>query len=170
MSNGFPFGAVIGRDAIMQAADASFISSSYWTDGVAPAAALAVLEKVARLHVYEVVRDRGLRVQAAFRALAARHPACQLAVGGMPSTPTLTFGLGADAPLAQTLFSRQMRQRGILVASYYYLMLAHDDGKLDQMLNSADEALGEVAAAITAGRLAEATGGDAGQQGFARLA
>jgi len=120
--------------------------------------------------VYEVVRDRGLRVQTAFRALAARHAACQLAVGGMPSTPTLTFGLGADAPLAQTLFSRQMRQRGILVASYYYLMLAHDDGKLDQMLNSADEALGEVAAAITAGRLAEATGGDAGQQGFARLA
>jgi glutamate-1-semialdehyde 2,1-aminomutase len=170
MSNGFPFGAVIGRDAIMQAADASFISSSYWTDGVAPAAALAVLEKMARLHVYEVVRDRGLRVQAAFRALATRHAACQLAVGGMPSTPTLAFGLGADAPLAQTLFSRQMRQRGILVASYYYLMLAHDDGKLDQMLNSADEALGEVAAAVTAGRLAEATGGDAGQQGFARLA
>ncbi|MEJ1972440.1 MAG: aminotransferase class III-fold pyridoxal phosphate-dependent enzyme [Lacunisphaera sp.] len=45
MSNGFPFGTVIGRDEIMQAADASFISSSYWTDGVGSAAALAVLEK-----------------------------------------------------------------------------------------------------------------------------
>jgi glutamate-1-semialdehyde 2,1-aminomutase len=170
MSNGFPFGAVIGRDAIMQAADASFISSSYWTDGVAPAAALAVLDKMERLNVYEVVRDRGLRVQAAFRALAARHAPCQLLVGGMPSTPTMTFDLGAQAPLAQTLYGRKMRIRGILVTSYYYLMLAHDDAKLDQMLRAADEAMGEVAATIVAGKLAEETGGVAGQRGFARLA
>ena len=170
MSNGFPFGVVVGRDAIMQAADESFISSSYWTDGVGPAAALAVLEKVKRLHVQERVWQRGGVLQAGLTALAARHPACRLIVGGMPATPTMNFDLGADAPLAQTLYVRKMGERGFLVASYYYVMLAHDEAKVQQVLTAAEETMGEIAGLISNGRLAEESGVARGQRGFARLA
>lgn len=170
MSNGFPFGAVVGRDAIMQAADGSFISSSYWTDGVGPAAALAVLEKVRRLRVHDLVWERGGKLQEQLRTLAARHPACRLVVGGLPPTPTMTFDLGADAPLAQTLYVRKMRERGFLVASYHYVMLAHDEGKIAQLIRAADEAMSEIAAIIAAGTLAEISGVARGLRGFARLA
>ena len=170
MSNGFPFGAVVGRDAIMQAADGSFISSSYWTDGVGPAAALAVLEKMQRLLVQEQVWARGGVLQAGLKALAARHPACRVIVGGMPATPTMNFDLGADAPLAQALYVRKMGERGFLVASCYYVMLAHDEAKVQQVLTAADETLGEIAGVIASGRLAEESGVARGQRGFARLA
>ncbi len=170
MSNGFPFGAVIGRDAIMEAADGSFISSSYWTDGVGPAAALAVLEKVHRLRVHETIWARGGELQSALRALALRHPPCRLNVGGMPATPTMTFGLGADTPLAQALYVRKMRERGFLVATYYYVMLAHDESKVQSMLAAAEETMGEIAASITNGRLLEESGVPRGDRGFARLA
>jgi len=170
MSNGFPFGAVVGRDAIMQAADGSFISSSYWTDGVGPAAALAVLEKVQRLRVHEVVWALGGVLQASLRALATRHPACKLVIGGMPVLPTMTFDLGEDAPLAQALYVRKMRERGFLVASYHYVMLAHDEAKVRQLLAAADETMTEIAGLITRGGLAEASGVPRGTRGFARLA
>ncbi len=169
MSNGFPFGVVVGRDGIMQAADGSFISSSYWTDGMGPAAALAVLEKVQELGVHELVWERGRSLQAALRALAARHPLCQLAVGGMPATPTMTFNLGADAPLAQALYVRKMRERGFLVASYHYIMLAHDDGKIAALLAAAEEVMGEIAGIIAAGTLVDSAGVPRGLRGFARL-
>jgi glutamate-1-semialdehyde 2,1-aminomutase len=169
MSNGYPFGAIVGRDSVMQAADGSFISSSYWTDGVGTAAALAVLAKVQRLKLSELVWERGGRLQAKLRELAARHPACQLAVAGMPATPTISFGLGADAPLAQALYIRKLRERGFLVATYHYVMLAHDEARLDSFLAAADEALGEVAAAITRGSLAEESGVPRRTQAFARL-
>lgn len=170
MSNGFPFGTVVGREAIMNAADGSFISSSYWTDGVGPAAALAVLEKVDRLRVHELVWAQGEKLQTSLRTLAAQHPACALSVGGMPATPTMTFGLGADTPLAQALFVRRMRERGFLVASYYYVMLAHDDAKTQALLTAADESLTEISASIASGRLAEDAGVPRGERGFARLA
>lgn len=170
MSNGFPFGAVIGREAIMAAADGSFISSSYWTDGVGPAAALAVLEKVERLGVQQTVWERGERLQDSLRALAARHPACRLLIGGMPPTPTMVFDLGADAPLAQALYVRKMRERGFLVATYYYVMLAHDEPRIEQMLRAAEESMGEIAAIITRGTLAEESGVARGLRGFTRLA
>ncbi len=170
MSNGYPFGAVIGRDAIMQAADDSFISSSYWTEGVGTAAALAVLEKVRRLNVTEVVWARGGRLQAGLRELAARHPACQLTVAGMPSTPTISFGLGADASLAQALYVRKLAARGFLAATYHYVMLAHDEEKLDSFLAATDETLGEVSASIVRGSLAEESGVARKTSAFARLA
>lgn len=170
MSNGFPFGAVVGRDAIMQAADASFISSSYWTDGVGPAAALAVLEKVQRLGVSDLIWTRGAQFQTSLRALAARHPACAVTIGGMPATPTLTFALGADAPLAQALYVRKMRERGFLAASYHYVMLAHTDAHIASFLAAADETLAEIATLITAGQLAAAASSIRTQKGFARLA
>jgi glutamate-1-semialdehyde 2,1-aminomutase len=170
MSNGFPFGAVVGRDAIMKEADGSFISSSYWTDGVGPAAALAVLAKMQRLGVHEQVWQRGGALQASLRALAASHPACKLVVGGMPATPTMTFDLGPDAPLAQALYVRKMRARGFLVATYYYVMLAHDEARIQQMLDAAHTSMGEIAAIIQSGRLAEESGVARGLRGFTRLA
>ena len=170
MSNGFPFGAVVGRDAIMQAADSSFISSSYWTDGVGPAAALAVLEKVRRLGVSELVWERGARLQDSLRLIAARHPGCQWVVGGMPATPTLSFNLGADTPLAQALYVRRMQERGFLAASYHYLMLAHDEAKLASFLAAVDETGADIARVIADGRLEEVSGVSRRSQGFGRLA
>ena len=170
MSNGFPFAAVVGRESVMQAADGSFISSSYWTDGVGPAAALAVIEKVERLGVQQIVWKRGASLQGSLRSLAARYPACRLVVGGMPATPTMVFDLAADTPLAQTLFGRKMRERGFLVATYYYVMLAHDEARISSMLSAADESLGEISAIIERGTLAAESGGTRVQGGFTRLA
>jgi len=170
MSNGYPFGTVIGRDAIMEAADGSFISSSYWTDGVGTSAALAVLEKVQRLQVSELVWERGGKLQAQLRALAARHPECRLTIGGMPAVPTLGWDFGADAPLVQTLYVRSMLERGFLSASYHYVMLAHDETKLASYLAAADEALGELGRTLERGALAEEAGVPRAPQGFARLA
>jgi glutamate-1-semialdehyde 2,1-aminomutase len=170
MSNGFPFGVVVGRGPIMDAAADSFISSSYWTDGVGPAAALAVLEKVQRLRVHETVWESGGKLQSQLRVLAAKHAPCKLTVGGMPAHPTMTFGLGTDSSRAQTLYVRKMRERGFLVATYYYVMLAHDDSKMQSMLVAADETMGEIAALISDGRLAEESSVPGGERGFARLA
>src|SRR5690606_10467100 len=39
MSNGIPFGTVIGEKSVMDSSESSFISSSYWTDGIGTSAA-----------------------------------------------------------------------------------------------------------------------------------
>lgn len=170
MSNGFPFGVVVGRNEIMQAADPSFISSSYWTDGVGPAAALTVLQKVRRLNVQPTVWQRGEKLQAALRELAVRHPLCRIVVGSMPVTPSFGFSLGDDTSLAQPLFVRKMRERGFLVSTFCYLMLAHDEEKIALFLTACDEALAELAQTIASGKLAEAAGLPRIQRGFTRLA
>jgi len=46
IGNGHPMAAIIGRRRVMDAAQNSFISSTYWTEGVGPAAALATIRKL----------------------------------------------------------------------------------------------------------------------------
>ena len=57
MGNGHPIAAIIGRSSVMQAAQKSFISSTYWTEGVGPVAALATIHKMQRVDVPDTHPD-----------------------------------------------------------------------------------------------------------------
>ena len=170
ISNGFPFGVVVGRDTIMASADASFISSSYWTDGIGPAAALAVLEKAQRIQLHEQIWDAGVSFQNSLKEVAARYPACRIVIGGMPPTPTINFDLNSQAPVAKGLYVRKMQQRGILASSVIYLMLAHHSQHRDEFLHKFAQALEELNHAVTSGELVEQPASTPVQQGFTRLA
>lgn len=170
MSNGLPFATIIGRGEIMSASESSFISSSYWTDGIGTAAALAVLDKMKRLNVQQVVWDRGLKLQEALRNLAVRHPSCQLVVGGMPATPTLNFQLGKETLAAKTLYIQKMLAHGFLVSSSFYLMYAHEDKHITKLVDAMDKVLGEIEQIINAGQLMDEGDIAQSQPGFARLA
>ena len=71
LGNGHAIGAVIGTAAAMEGAEHSFISSSYWTEGVGPAAAVAAVTKMTQqLDVPALVAAVGERVKAAWRRQA----------------------------------------------------------------------------------------------------
>ena len=53
LGNGHPIAAVIGTQEAMEGAHTSFISSTYWTEAVGPAAALAAIEKMEKTRVWE---------------------------------------------------------------------------------------------------------------------
>lgn len=171
MSNGFPFGAVIGREEIMDAAAASFISSSYWTDGVGTAAALAVLEKMKRLDVQKVVWGKGVLFKEKLLALAEKYPGCQLIVGGMPVTPTLSFQLEGYSQVVRKVFIQKMLNRGFLVSTSMYLMYAHKEIHIELFLEALDLVLNEIEEELAVGKF-ETLLAEQGstQPGFARLA
>lgn len=170
MSNGYPFAAVVGRAAIMDAADRSFISSSYWTDGIGPAAALAVLRTMETENVFAAVWEKGARLQTALQTLATRHTRCRATIGVMPPTPHLAFDLGAQTAAARTLYTRRLAARGVLASSVCYVMHAHDDAATAHFLAAADETLGEIADLLARGDLEAAVGRTTAAGGFARLA
>ena len=170
ISNGFPFGVVIGREDLMRGAEASFISASYWTDGIGPAAALAVLEKAQRLQLHEQIWGAGVSFQNSLKEVAARYPACRVIIGGMPPTPTINFDLGSQAPAAKALYVRKMQQRGILASTVIYLMLAHRSEHCDEFLHKFAQALKELEQAVISDKLIEQPATTPVQQGFTRLA
>ena len=169
LSNGFPFAAIIGREEIMAGAEKSFISSSYWTDGVGPAAALAVLEKMQRLDIHKKMRARGLHMSERLKSVAASYPECRLEIGGMPVSPTLNFRLGDDSMKARTFFCDRMLGKGFLVSSVLYLMYAHEDHHIESFLAAVSVVLAEMEPMVSSGSIGTLKSEGQGQ-GFTRLA
>lgn len=170
MSNGFPCGAIVGRGEIMEAANSSFISSSYWTDGMGTSAALACLQKIEREDVSALIWERGSDFQKQLREVAASHPACQLTVGGMPPSPSLIFGLGADSAAAKVLMIRGLTRRGFLGSSQLYLMQAHTAEHIACFMEALNEVLSELERVIAQGNLSATAGVPTTTGSFARLA
>lgn len=170
MSNGFPCAAVIGRSAVMDAADPSFISSSYWTDGVGPAAALACVRKMRDRNVQSYVWQLGLKLQSGLREVAARHPSLGIQIGGMPCSPSIAFQLGDASTAARALVIREMLPRGFLFSSQLYVMWPHSDRQVDDLLAALDDSLARVSMIESEGRLIDEAGTGQTQAGFARLA
>ncbi|MEZ0275501.1 MAG: aminotransferase class III-fold pyridoxal phosphate-dependent enzyme, partial [Roseimicrobium sp.] len=170
MSNGIPCGAVVGRDSIMDASNASFISSSYWTDGIGPAAALACIRKMVRTGTQPYVEALGGQLHAALLALASKHPSLKLTVGNRPCAPSLSFALGDAAMPAKALMIRKMLARGFMMSSQLYVMHTHDETLINAMLEAMDATLGELTRLHESGRLIREAGQAVPGRGFTRLA
>ena len=170
MSNGIPAAAIIGRAGVMDAAESSFISSSYWTDGIGPAAALACVRKMERVGVQPRVAVLGSQLQTGLREVAARHASLKIAIGGQACAPSIVFQLGEDAAAAKALMIRGMLHQQILFSSQLYAMWPHDEAMISGMLSAWDEVLGGLTEIQQRGGLREAAGASIKPTGFARLA
>ncbi|HRY70467.1 MAG TPA: aminotransferase class III-fold pyridoxal phosphate-dependent enzyme [Phycisphaerae bacterium] len=167
LGNGHPMAAVIGRAAIMQAAQSSFISSTYWTEGVGPVAALATVRKMQRVDVPAHIAAIGLRFRKGMCEIADRHGVA-LKLTGHPAITSLVFEY-PNALALQTLLTVRMLDRGILAGGGFYASLAHGEGHVEAYLAAADEIFGELSEAIRLGDAERRIGGEVRHSGFARL-
>lgn len=168
MGNGIPFAAIIGRDEVMTAADDSFISSSYWTDGIGTAAALAVMDKMEKENVFESVWEKGNILQDQLKTISNKYPLTGLVVGGMPSSPTFTFSTNYSRAVKE-LFITKMQEQGFLISGIFYLMHAHHAHHLKLFTACFEQTLSVIEDELTEGNLQE-NQVDGFQHGFTRLA
>lgn len=167
LGNGHPIAAVIGKAATMEAAQSTFISSTYWTEGVGPAAALATIAVMRETDVPSHLKRIGEQFRAECERLAKQH-SLPLVLGGYPALTTLGFDHPASAALV-TLFTVRMLSRGFLAGSSFYPTLAHQPSHVDEFAKAADPVFAELAESLSRGDTAERIGGPIKHAGFARL-
>lgn len=171
MSNGIPFGAVIGQKNVMERSEKSFISSSYWTDGIGTSAALAVLEKAERIHLYENVWEKGLYFQRQLSEVASGFSHLKVEISGMPPTPSLTFGPQEHSGALKSFYIHKMLHRGFLASTFFYLMESHTMNHLEKFIQAFGSVLDEMDDIIKKGDLEKfRILKDDTKDGFTRLA
>lgn len=167
LGNGHPIAAVIGRREVMEAAQDSFISSTSWTDGVGPAAAVATLGVMRQTDVPRHVRECGEEFRTGLTSLAERHRV-PLVLGGLPALTSIGFDHPEAAALG-TMLTVRMLDRRFLCGSAFYPTLAHRREHIDRFLAAAEPVLAELADAIEKGDIRNRIGGPVRQSGFTRL-
>ena len=169
MSNGIPFGTIIGTKEVMERSESSFISSSYWTDGIGTSAALAVLQKAERLDLQKRVWQKGISFQKKLSEIASGFQHCRVEVKGLPVTPSLTFYPAESGQLLKTVYIREMIQRGFLTSTFFYLMDAHLPEHLDLFTAAFEDVLRELDLLVATGNIHQVELQQENKEGFGRL-
>jgi glutamate-1-semialdehyde 2,1-aminomutase len=123
LGNGYAITAIIGRREVMEAAQTSFISSTFWTERIGPTAALKTLEVMAQTRSWELITRTGIEISAGWQRLAQKH-ALVIATSGLPALATYSFS-GPRALAYKTLVTQEMLAKGYLAGTSVYVCTEH---------------------------------------------
>lgn len=129
LGNGYAIAAIVGKKEIMQAAQKTFISSTFWTERIGPTAAVATLKVMERLKSWETITNKGLEIKNHWQQLADKH---QLSISqwGIPALSGFSFN--SDKNLAyKTYITQEMLSKGYLVGNSIYVSVAHTNEILE---------------------------------------
>lgn len=167
MGNGYPMSAIIGTEKVMQAAQTSFISSTYWTEKIGPVAALATIKKLIEKKVIKHLDKMGALLIKELRKTAKDND-IKLNVSGLPPLFYFSFDY-KDAQAIRTLFTQEMLKRGVLAGGYVNMTYATEEKHIKQYIKAVNKVFAILRKAIEEKKIDKLLEGPVAHSGFKRL-
>lgn len=140
LGNGYAITATIGRRDIMEAAQSTFISSTFWTERIGPTAALKTLEVMERLKSWDTITATGLAIRSSWQQLADKH-GLKIDHWGLPALTGFTIN-SPHALAYKTLITQEMLGKGYLAGNSVYVSIEHTPAVLDRFFEALDPVFG----------------------------
>jgi len=166
LGNGYAITAVIGRDSVMQAAQSTFISSTFWTERIGPTAALASLDVMREEDAPQRVHDIGSQVQGRWHQ-TAQDNGLSITTGELPALANFAID-ERDPLLVKTFVTAQMLDKGYLAGVNLYASVAHIPEILDRYHDAMNAVFQQLSESSDDDILKQLPNGPA-QSGFRRL-
>ena len=123
LGNGYAVTAVLGKREVMQAAEKSFISSTFWTERIGSSAALATLKAMDKEKSWEKITSTGESINKEWIKLSQEYE-LPITISGLAALTTFTFK-SKNALAYKTLITQEMLKKGYLAATAVYVCTAH---------------------------------------------
>lgn len=123
LGNGYAITAVIGRRSIMEAAQSTFISSTFWGERIGPAAALKTLEVMAKERSWETITSIGETFKKSLIILAKSYK-IKIKTYGIPALLRFEL-LQEDSQVLKTLITQEMLKQNYLASTSIYFSTSH---------------------------------------------
>ena len=167
LGNGYAITATIGRRSVMEAAQNTFISSTFWTERIGPTAALKTLEVMERERSWERITATGLALRSRWQELADRY-GLSITHTGLPALTGFSFQ-SPHAMEYKTLITQELLKQGFLASTSCYTCLSHTPEVIDSYLNVLDGVFGLIAECESGRPIHDLLDGPVCHSGFKRL-
>jgi len=129
LGNGYAITAVIGKEEVMNVVQSTFISSTFWTERIGPAAALKTLDVMKRTSSWELITHIGEGIGKRWKDLGSRYQ-LPVKVSGLPSM--VGFTICSDNWLKyKTYITQEMLKNNILASNVIYVCTEHGQKEID---------------------------------------
>ena len=167
LGNGYAITAVIGKESVMQAAQSTFISSTFWTERIGPTAALSCLEVMRRVQSWKYITELGNFLQSSWKSIADRY-SIPINVTGLPALSAFTF-VGDENNIYKTYFTQEMLKRGYLAGTICFICTSHNKKIFKKYLENFEEVFNNISQLKNSGNLDQFLEGPTCHSGFMRL-
>ncbi len=134
LGNGYAISAVVGKAEIMEAAQTTFISSTFWTERIGPTAALATLKEMQKVKSWEYITEMGLYIRERWQDLANTYD-LKINIWGIPALSGFTFE-NKNNNLYKTFITQEMMKKKMLAANSIYVSTEHTNEIVDQYIDN----------------------------------
>ena len=139
LGNGFAITAVVGKRGVMEAAQNSFISSTFWSERIGPSAAIKTLEIMQRERSWDRITNLGNFLRNGWVRLAENHNV-PITLFGIPALSSFNFD-HPDKLKFKTYLTQEFLKHGFLASNSFYASTAHSERILDDYLSIFDQIL-----------------------------
>jgi len=134
LGNGFAVTGVIGREEVMQSAQSTFISSTFWTERIGSVAGVSTLEVMEQEESWNTITRIGKYFQEKLAKLASEYE-FPLVINGLEALTT--FGFNCTNALAYKSFlTQEMLKHNFLTGSLFYPSICHTKEIVDEFLSN----------------------------------
>ena len=133
IANGFPLTAIVGTKEVMENAQDTFISSTFWSDSVGPTAALETLKIMENIKSWKTITRIGKDIKKNWIKIAKDHN-IEIKVNGISALPNFTFN-NRNNLVYKTFITQEMLKKGILANLSIYTSVSHSSQNLDKYFN-----------------------------------
>ncbi len=137
MGNGYAITAVVGKKEIMEYAKNTFISSTFWTERIGPAAALKSLEIMQNIKSWDIITSIGNKIKRGWEEIANNYNIF-ISSSAIPAVISFNFE-SKNKAYYKTYITQQMLKKGILGSTNFYACTEHNEKYIDNYLSNLDE-------------------------------
>ena len=130
LGNGYAITAVLGTEEIMKFAQSTFISSTFWTERIGPAAALKALEIMEKEKSWTKITNIGIEIVDRWEKLGKVYN-LPIQISGLPSLAVFTIKSNNWIKY-KTFICQEMLKNGFLASNLIYSCIDHKSYVLDQ--------------------------------------
>ena len=167
MGNGYAISAVVGKEWIMQAAQSTFISSTFWTERIGPTAALAAIDVIEKERSWEKITAIGAENKRRWQALADKY-GLPIKQWGIPALAGYTFQ-SPNALAYKTYITQEMLAKGYLAGNSMYTCICHTPDIIDGYFEALDPIFDRIREFEDGRDISKELKGPVCHSGFARL-
>jgi len=168
MGNGYAISAIVGKKEVMDVAQDTFISSTFWTERIGFVAALATIQKLCQHKVWEHLIQMGSKISKGWEKAASQH-GLKLHASEFKPLATMIFEYDKMNAAIATLFIQEMLKRGYIASTSFYVSYAHTEQIVDKYLGVIDDVFSVIAQAVKAGSVEKLLQTRIKDDGFKRL-
>jgi len=167
LGNGYAITATVGRKEIMEAAQKTFISSTFWTERIGPSAAIKTLEVMQREESWKKISEIGRDIKSKWHELARLHNVA-ITISGLDALPSFSFESKNNLAY-KTLITQEMLKKGYLASNIIYVSTVHTPEVLEKYFDVLNNIFQNIKECEEGLNILEILDGPICHSGFSRL-